>query len=98
MGDLDDDIIKYLMLLCRIQCTEEEQSNLLVDLRKILEYARQLQEVDTTQVPPCSHVLEDMTALMRDDEPKGVLPRDVFLENAPEVIGGMIRVPKVLKN
>ncbi len=98
MGDIDDDTIKNLMLLCRIQCTEEEQIKLSADLRKILEYVRLLQEVDTSNVAPCSHVLEDLTAFMRDDIPGKVLSRDAFLANAPEVIGGMVRVPKVLKS
>ncbi|MBA2727545.1 MAG: Asp-tRNA(Asn)/Glu-tRNA(Gln) amidotransferase subunit GatC [Parachlamydiaceae bacterium] len=98
MGELDDNTIKHLMMLCRIQCTEEEQVSLLADLRKILEYANLLQEVDTSQVAPCSHVLEDLTAFMRDDIPENVMSRDAFLSNAPEVIGGMVRVPRVLKS
>jgi aspartyl-tRNA(Asn)/glutamyl-tRNA(Gln) amidotransferase subunit C len=98
MGDLDDNTIKHLMMLSRIQCTEEEQISLLADLRKILEYAKLLQDVDTSQVAPCSHVLEDLTAFMRDDITGEVMSRDAFLSNAPEVIGGMIRVPKVLKS
>lgn len=97
MSELDKKTIKHLMWLCRIQSTDEEQHNLLADLDKILEYVKQLQEIDTSQTPPCSHVLEDLTPFMRDDVPGEVMPRQVFLANAPDVINGMIRIPKVFK-
>lgn len=98
MAELDKKTIKHLMQLSRIQCTEEEEEKLLADLGSILDYVKQLQEIDTSQVQPCSHVLEDLTAFMRDDIPGEVMPRELLMANAPDVIGGMIRVPKVLKS
>lgn len=97
MSNLNKETIKQLSRLCRIHCTDEEQEALLHDLQKILNYIEQLQEIDTNEVPPCNHVLADMGNVMREDVIGKVLNRDDFLANAPSHIGGMIRVPPVIK-
>lgn len=97
MANLDKETIKKLTQLCRIDCTEEEQEALLKDLKQILGYIEQLQQIDTENVPPCNQVLEDMANVMREDEVGKVLDREFFLANAPSHIGGMIRVPPIIK-
>ena len=97
MADLDKNTIKKLTQLCRIDCTEEEQESLLKDLKQILAYIEQLQEIDTANVSPCNHVLENMSNVMREDEVGEVLDRELFLANAPSHVGGMVRVPPVIK-
>lgn len=97
MSQLDKESIKALIGLCRINCTEQEQEALLADLKKILIYIDQLNEVATDNVAPCNQVIAGMTNVMRSDEVGQTLPRELFLENAPSQIGGMIRVPPVLK-
>lgn len=97
MAKLTKETIQQLTRLCRIDCTEEEQKALLQDLEKILEYIEQLQQIDTDHVPPCNHVLEDMANVMREDVIEEVLNRESFLANAPSHIGGLIRVPPVIK-
>lgn len=97
MAKLDKETIKQLTALCRIDCTEEEQDALLNDLKKIIDYIEQLQKIDTDQVPPFSHILEDMVNVTREDVVGDLLNREDFLANAPSHIGGMIRVPPVIK-
>ncbi len=97
MSNLDKETIRQLTALCRIDCSEEEQNSLLKDLRKILEYFENLKEIDTENVPPCNHVLEGMCNVMREDVVGETLNRDEFLANAPSHIGGMVRVPPIIK-
>lgn len=97
MTKLDKDQIKYLTQLCRIDCTEEEQTKLLNDLGSILNYMEQLNDIDTSSVKPCFQVLEDVNNVTRQDEIGETMPREVFLANAPSQIGGLIRVPTVIK-
>lgn len=97
MSELDKESLKKLTKLCRIQCTEEETDRLLHDLQKILDYVDQLQEIDTENIAPLNHVLSDVTNVMREDSVGETLSREVFLENAPDQIGGLIRVPPVIK-
>jgi aspartyl-tRNA(Asn)/glutamyl-tRNA(Gln) amidotransferase subunit C len=98
MALLDKKTVDKLTQLSRIRCTEPEKEALLKDLKKILNYMEQLKEIDTENVPPCSHVLEDMVNVTREDIVGPTMPRDTFLANAPSHIGGMIRVPPVIKN
>lgn len=95
---LDKQLVKYLTQLSRIACTDEEQDSLLKDLQQILDYVEQLQEVDTENVPPCDQVLADMANVFREDVTETSMPREVFLANAPAHVGGMIRVPPIIKS
>lgn len=97
MSDLDKNTIRKLTQLCRIDCTDEEQEALLVDLKKILAYMESLQEIDTENVRPCNHVLKEIVNVMREDAVGEMLSRDLFLANAPSQIGGMVRIPPVMK-
>jgi len=97
MANIDKETIKNLTELCRIDCTEEEQISLLHDLQKILKYVDQLEEVDTEHVKPCNHILDANIDATREDFVGNIMPRDVFLSNAPSHTGGMIKVPPIMK-
>jgi aspartyl-tRNA(Asn)/glutamyl-tRNA(Gln) amidotransferase subunit C len=53
--------------------------------------------VDTEGVLPCTRVLESLTNVMREDTVSQTYSREEFLANAPAHVGGMIRVPPVIK-
>ncbi len=95
---MDEKQLKDLQKLARIDLSEEEEKKLLCNLKDILVHVEEMNEVDTEGVEPCSHVIKGVTAPMRDDEEERLIPREEFLKNAPEHIGGMIRVPKVIKD
>jgi len=97
MTTLNRDTIRYLTQLSRIACSEAEQESLLADLQKILSYIEKLNEIDTENVTPCNHVLQDIMNVCREDEVGKTLPREEFLANAPDKTGGYIRVPTVIK-
>lgn len=98
MTSPDKSTIEALSQLCRIGCSDEELDALLKDLKGILHYIDQLKEVNTENVAPCNHVLEGMANVMREDVVGKPMPRDLFLANAPAHVGGMIRVPTVIKS
>lgn len=97
MAQLNKQTIKTLTQLSRIQCTEEEQEDLLKDLQSILAYIEQLNELDIGDAQACNHVIEGMNNVFREDEIGETLPREVFIANSPSHIGGLIRVPPVFK-
>lgn len=97
MNAFDEKELEQLIQLCRIECTAEEKKALQSHLSNVLKYVEQLQEVDVTGVEPCYSVLETVVNAMREDEVKDLLPRELFLANAPAHVGGMIRVPPVIK-
>lgn len=97
MADISKEQLMNLATLSRIHCGEEEQKELIADLAKILDYIAQLDEVATEGVKPCNHVLEAMENVTREDTPEQTLAREAFLSNAPDQIGGMIKVPPVIQ-
>lgn len=94
---LDEKELSKLTRLCRIACTEKEKKKFLDGLSRVINYCEQLQKIPTDDVPPCNHVLESIHNVMREDSVGETLPRETFLANAPAHIGGMIRVPPVIK-
>ncbi len=97
MAALDEKELDKLIHLCRIDCTDEEKKNLHAHLANVLKYVEQLSSVDTEGVEPCYWVNETAENVTRKDVPGNLLSRERFLANAPSHVGGMIRVPPVIK-
>lgn len=98
MANFDHQTLEHLKKLCRIDLSEEESADIASSLSRILDYAEQLKEVNTENTRTCRYVLSGMLKnRMREDEVKETLPREEFLANAPDQIGGMVRVPSVIK-
>ena len=97
MENLDKETLINLTKLCRINCTEKELTTLLKNLHSILGHIDQMKEVDTKDVPVCNHVSDEVLSVTREDEPDRTLDRKTFLDNSPSHVGGMIRVPTVIK-
>ena len=62
----------------------------------LFHFAEQLNELDTDNVEPTSHVL-DMKNVMREDIAKPGLPVEEVLKNAPDHENGQIRVPSIIE-
>lgn len=82
--------------LARLKLSAEEKDQFTIQLNQILQFAEKLNELDTDQIEPTSHVLE-MTNVMREDEVKPSLDREKALVNAPDRQDGMFRVPAVFE-
>ena len=98
MTQANKEMLHYLANLARIAVDEDEEASLIEDLSKILHHIEQLDEVDTENVEPCTYVTQTQTMTpLREDVVSNTLSSKFFLENSPEKIGGMVRVPTVLK-
>ena len=91
------DEVDRIAALAHLALSDEERTSLTRQLGEILTYARQVQDIETTGVPPTSHMLLPQTAL-REDVRTASLPREVALSEAPEAAldTGFFRVPKVI--
>lgn len=88
-----------LKKLSRINISQEEEEGIQQSLSRVLDYVYKLNEVDTENVEPCRFVLRTMLKhQMRDDIVEETLSREQFLSNSPDQIGGMVRVPPILKS
>ena len=78
--------------LARLALGEDEIEPMARELSAVLDHVARIGELDLSDVPPTSHVVE-VTGALRPDEPVPSFPRDVILEHAPEVDGEGFLVP-----
>lgn len=91
--------------LANLELTSTEKAAMLRDLNSVLGYFAQLNELDTTSVPPMLQVAaqsiasgETQTTLhLRSDEIAPSLDRDRVLASAPDTDGIFFKVPKVIE-
>lgn len=88
--------VEHVAKLARLDLTEEEKEMYAKQLSEIVAYVDQLNEVDTEQVAPTSHVLE-LVNVMREDESRPSPSIEQVLKNAPDEEDGHFRVPAVLE-
>ncbi len=86
--------VEHIAELARLELTNEEKIRYREQLSAILEYFAQLQEVDTTDIPPTASPATSQSGL-RPDEPRPGLDREALLKNAPETEEHQFRVPPV---
>lgn len=89
------DDVRHIASLARLRFSDDEQQRLADDLSRILDYVEQLDELDTSDVPPMAHVL-DAPAAYRPDRAQRRISHDEALANAPDADGDYFRVPKVI--
>ncbi len=87
--------VEHIARLARLRLTKEEKERYSVQLGKIIEYVRQLNELDLARIPPTSHVVP-LKNVLREDVVRESLPQEEALRNAPQKEKGYFKVPKVL--
>jgi len=97
MSSFNEKDFDKLSKLCRIECTDEEKEAFIKSLNSILDYIAQLNEINTDGISPHKQLFA-LANVMREDIVHDILARELFLKDAPAHIGGMIRVPPVLKS
>ena len=93
---LDKATVARIAALARIRIPEEELEGLAAEMEKIIGWVKQLDEVNTDDVPPMASVV-DVDLPWRDHKVIDGDCRDKVLANAPEKAEGFFAVPKVLE-
>jgi len=87
--------IEYIAKLAKLKFNDEEAIKMQGEMNKILEYVEKLNELDTSDVEPLSHVI-DLKNVAREDVANQTLTADDMLKNAPSKTEKFFRVPKVI--
>jgi aspartyl-tRNA(Asn)/glutamyl-tRNA(Gln) amidotransferase subunit C len=97
--------VEHIASLARLTFSDEEKEKLARELNEILKYMEKLNELDTTNVEPLTHMTEiagdagpapSGPASLRPDEIAPSLSREDAMKNAPERTDKFFKVPKVL--
>jgi aspartyl-tRNA(Asn)/glutamyl-tRNA(Gln) amidotransferase subunit C len=93
--------VERIAALAHLELTDDEKPLFTRQLADILDYAAQLQAVDTAGVPAMAHVSaagSSEESGERSDEPRPSLAVEDALANAPDAArdAGLFRVPRVI--
>ena len=88
--------VEHVANLARLVFDEEEKKKFTEHLEEILDYIDKLNELDTTEVEPTSHVIP-VKNVVRPDAVKPSLALDEALANAPSNVEGLFEVPKIIE-
>lgn len=86
--------VEHVAKLARLELTGEEKVKFSKQLGDILDYAQQMNEIDTEGVEPMSHAIP-IVNVMREDEVIHEFSREELMANAPLKEDGFFRVPKI---
>ncbi|MEW5703587.1 MAG: Asp-tRNA(Asn)/Glu-tRNA(Gln) amidotransferase subunit GatC [Pseudomonadota bacterium] len=93
---LDKATVAGIASLAHLHVDADELTELAAELSQILEWVKQLEEIDTARVEPMTSVAAQGLRLRADKvtEPDR---REEILANAPERVAGFFTVPKVVE-
>ena len=87
--------VKKVAHLARLELNEDEINKHAEQLEKILEYIKQLEKIDTCDVPATTRAIE-VTNVFRKDEKKNYDSTEEILELGPSKEDKYFKVPKII--
>ena len=97
------DELRRVAELANLELTPAEEVSMLRDLNSILDHVAQLNELDTSSIPPMAQVSEilaggsQISSHLREDQEMPCLDRELVMAGAPDSDGVFFRVPKVIE-
>ena len=88
--------VEHVARLARLGLSDQEMDRMQAQLDAILTYIDKLNQLDTREVKPTSHVIP-MTNVLREDVVSPSLSQDQALANAPDRHEVFFRVPRILE-
>jgi aspartyl-tRNA(Asn)/glutamyl-tRNA(Gln) amidotransferase subunit C len=89
--------VRRIAALARLRLSPEEESRLAGELSAILDYVRQLEELDVSGVEPMTHALAAGETPLREDAVLPGLSPEEALANAPARAGTCFQVPRIIE-
>jgi len=88
--------VEYISKLAKLSLSGEEDATFSAQLQGVLSYMEKLNELDTKDIEPTSHVVS-LSNVMRDDVRRDSLSREDALANAPDRTDKFYRVPRIIE-
>ena len=88
--------VRGIATYARIGLTDEEVTEMTVDLNNIIESLKPITEYDLEGVEPTFHPIGNLSNVMREDVEGESFTQEVALENAPKQQDGSFLIPSML--
>jgi len=89
------DEVRHVAELARLELSEDEIVTLQSELSALLDHVDKVRRLDTGDVPPTAHPLP-LQNVLRPDQVRPGLDRDLVLAQAPAVESNLFLVPSIL--
>jgi len=91
---VDQQLVKEIATLARLDLTEQETETFISQFQDILKYFSILDELDTENVPP-AYLSSANKSVTREDEIEESVPTKEFLSNVPQAKDDYVLIPRV---
>jgi aspartyl-tRNA(Asn)/glutamyl-tRNA(Gln) amidotransferase subunit C len=91
------EMTEHVARLARLTFGAEEIAEFIAQLNEILQHVEKLNELDTTDIPPTSHLFFTKTPMRDDKMREEPAPVDELLNNAPRREDRFYVVPRVIE-
>ena len=95
MKRISSDEVQKVARLARLELNESEIEQHAVQLEKILEYIKQLEKINTENIPCTTRAIE-VTNVLRKDEKKDYANVEEIIDLAPSRENKFFKVPKII--
>lgn len=95
--DFTKEDVDYLSKLALLDLSNEEKETFASQLGDILNYFNKLNDLDTKDVEPTTHAIEELKNVFREDVPWESLSQEEALKNAKHTKDGHFKAPRILK-
>ena len=93
---ISDETIEYVGILAKLSLSPQEKEEAKKDMSRMLDYIDRLNELDTSEVEPMSHIFP-VNNVFREDMVENGDDRENMLANAPQKKDGAYMVPKTIE-
>lgn len=95
--EVNDILITKLADLARLQFSAQEKDEIRKDLQEMISFVDKLNDLNLADTEPMIFMSGTFNVL-REDEVKGSISREMALKNAPDHDNVFFRVPKVIRH
>ncbi|MGL5259465.1 MAG: Asp-tRNA(Asn)/Glu-tRNA(Gln) amidotransferase subunit GatC [Lachnospiraceae bacterium] len=92
---ISDETMEYVGILAKLELSEEEKEQAKEDMGKMLDYIDKMNELDTSNTEPISHIFHNGNVFREDVITNGDDSINI-LRNAPGSKDNMFKVPKTV--
>ena len=97
MKRISSDEVKKVAQLARLELNETEIKQHSEQLEKILDYIKQLEKINTENIPCTTRAIE-VPNVLRQDEQKDYTDKEKLIDLAPSRENKFFKVPKILND
>ena len=94
---ITDKTMDEIEILAKLHLTEDEKEKSRQDLQQMLDYVDMLNQLDTSDVEPLTHIFP-IKNVFREDVVLESTPKEELLKNAPKEKDGQFLVPKTFRH